>query len=372
MGPNMLFTYDKTSKKISFPTETNFKSHHVLERRDIETWVENYPDILGEELLILSTEYNKFDKTNERLDLLALDRKGKLTIIELKRDDSGKKHELQAIKYASYCSNLTLDDITKIYLDYQTKKGNNLNEEMSKKQIVSFINENEEFQELDGKPRIILVAKEFQQEVTSTVLWLRNFAVNISCVKLSPYEVNPNIIAFESNVIIPLPDAKDFIISLEKKEQAVTKTLSQEEYNKFFLEIISKINDVLPRSSYRMPSGSYYYQIPVNINGIHLEFSFHGKPRSSFGVELHFEKSSKESNEHALKYFEKMIPELEQKLGEKVITQKDWGTRWSRMYVEKNEGKMTEELKLWAVEKMAMLYKLLKPELEKFKKEHNI
>ena len=27
--------------------------------------VENCPDILGEELLIITTEYDKFDKTNE-------------------------------------------------------------------------------------------------------------------------------------------------------------------------------------------------------------------------------------------------------------------------------------------------------------------
>ena len=90
----MIFTFDKLNKKISLLVETDFKSHHVLERKDIESWVENYPAILGEELLIISTEYDKFDKTNERLDLLAIDKKGNLVIIELKRDDSGKTHEL--------------------------------------------------------------------------------------------------------------------------------------------------------------------------------------------------------------------------------------------------------------------------------------
>lgn len=62
----MLFTYSKNSKEISLYKETDLKSHNILERQDIERWVENYPDILREELLILTTEYDKFDKTDER------------------------------------------------------------------------------------------------------------------------------------------------------------------------------------------------------------------------------------------------------------------------------------------------------------------
>lgn len=53
----MLVIYDKNSKKIIPLSETNFSAHNILERRDIEKWIENCPDILGEELLIISTEY---------------------------------------------------------------------------------------------------------------------------------------------------------------------------------------------------------------------------------------------------------------------------------------------------------------------------
>jgi RecB family endonuclease NucS len=85
----MIFTYDKKTKNISLYDETDFKSQNILERQDIEKWVESYPEILGEELLILTTEYDKFDKTSERLDLLAIDKLGNLVIIELKRDELG-------------------------------------------------------------------------------------------------------------------------------------------------------------------------------------------------------------------------------------------------------------------------------------------
>ncbi len=64
------------------------------------------PESLGEELLIIQKEFDGFDETRERLDLLALDKQGSLVVIENKLDDSGRDVVWQALKYASYCSSL--------------------------------------------------------------------------------------------------------------------------------------------------------------------------------------------------------------------------------------------------------------------------
>lgn len=358
----MLFTYNKNSKKISTYKETDLKTHNILERQDIEKWVENYPDILGEELLIISTEYNKFDKTNERLDLLAIDKDGNLVVIELKRDDSGKNVELQAIQYAAYCSTLTLNEIVKEYQNYISKKEKSINEEETKKLIIDFI-ENDEFEELSDRPRIIIVSKEYRTEVTASVLWLRNFGIDITCIKLTPYEIDNDTIGFESTILIPLPEAKDYIVQSEKKENIEhTKTLSQEEYLNFYNELRGKFNAVLPNYNAN-PTTKSYCQIPTILGGVHFEWGFHGRPRSSFGVELHFEKGNKEFNETGLKKIEEFKEKIEQATGEKVIFEKDWGKTWSRMYIEKKEGKMTNELKDWAVNKMKIFIEILEPEI---------
>jgi len=41
---------------------------------------------LREDLPSVTTEYDKFNKIKDRLDILAIDKNGKLVIIELKRD----------------------------------------------------------------------------------------------------------------------------------------------------------------------------------------------------------------------------------------------------------------------------------------------
>ena len=68
----MLYIFDKKSKEVLPCEETNFKDHNILERRDIENWLINCPEVLGEELFIITTEYNKFYKQKKDLTSLPL------------------------------------------------------------------------------------------------------------------------------------------------------------------------------------------------------------------------------------------------------------------------------------------------------------
>ena len=82
---------------------------------------------------------------------------------------------------------------------------------------------------------------------------------------------------------------------------------------------------------------------------------------------MHFEKGSKASNLRMFEQIEHLKDTIEKDLGEKVIMQKDWGKTWSRLFVEKQEGRITEELKVWAVEMMVKLINHLQPELDNIK-----
>lgn len=363
----MLYVYDKRKKVLSPCKETEFRRHGLLERQDLSKWVEQYPAILGEELLVVTSEYDRFDKTSERLDLLAIDKDGNLVVVELKRDDSGKSVDLQAIKYAAYCSTLRLGDLVDMYTRYQKQKGNSLTLESAQQAILDFI-ENDDFEELNDRPRIVLVASEFRPEVTASVLWLRKFGMDIACVKWDAYELPEDVVAFNTSILIPLPEAKEFIIQVEKKEIAEhTKSLTQNEYVQFFSQCLESLKKRLPQE-YVAPSPKSYYQILTGLGSVHFEWGFHGRPRSSFGVELHFEKGNKEQNQALIMACARLKDRLESDLGEPLVIQKDWGRAWARIYVEKQQGKMTDDLRDWAVDKMYTLIQILQPELDKIKK----
>ena len=78
---------------------------------------------------------------------------------------------------------------------------------------------------IDDTPRIVLVAGDFRQEVTTTVLWLvDNFEnMDIRCVRLQPFEVGGRILV-SSEVIIPLPEAEQYRLSVQRKRREVVQT----------------------------------------------------------------------------------------------------------------------------------------------------
>src|SRR5690625_527097 len=117
-----MFIIDKDKNRINELEQKTFSELGFRERENLQEWIANNPEALGEELLIIQKEFNGFNDTNERLDLLALDKEGNLVIIENKLDDSGRDVTWQALKYASYCSNLKKQQVVEIFQRYLDQK----------------------------------------------------------------------------------------------------------------------------------------------------------------------------------------------------------------------------------------------------------
>lgn len=89
----MIFSVDQENSDLSMIREKSFANLDILIHRVFQEWVVTYPEILGEELLIIQPEYSKFEETRDRLDVLALDKHGKLVVVELKLDEADHRSE---------------------------------------------------------------------------------------------------------------------------------------------------------------------------------------------------------------------------------------------------------------------------------------
>lgn len=220
-----MYILDKDSNQLINAERTTFKEQKLKERQHLQEWIDKNPEVLGEELLVIQKEFDGFSDTHERLDLLALDKGGKLVVIENKLDDSGRDVTWQAIKYASYCSSMTQEEIVSVFAKYL-----NGTEENAKEKILSFFDK-EDMEDIDLNPensqRIIFVAANFRKEVTSSALWLRNFGIDICCIKVSPYMYNGKIMV-EFDQIIPIKEAEEYTIKIAEKK----KVESQKAENK--------------------------------------------------------------------------------------------------------------------------------------------
>ncbi|MBI3137898.1 MAG: DUF4268 domain-containing protein [Sphingobacteriales bacterium] len=213
-----MFVINKSTNSIESLNRKSFSELGFKERAHLQEWIAGNPEALGEKLLIIQKEFSDFSETNERLDLLALDKSGNLVIIENKLDDSGKDVTWQALKYASYCSTLVKEEIRSIFQAY-------LDSTLPGKNAVDMLKEfydDEDYSEIvlnqRMTQRIILVAANFRKEVTSTVLWLMNFKIQAQCFKATPYELNQQVF-LTLEQIIPTKDAQDYVISMTNKAQ---------------------------------------------------------------------------------------------------------------------------------------------------------
>jgi hypothetical protein len=241
-----MYLIDRLQKKMAVIEPVTFSSQGLSERADLQEWLVANPIALGEPLLIIQKEFDGFDGTYERLDLLALDKEFNLVVIENKLDDSGRDVTWQALKYASYCASLSTQDIIRLYQSYLDKY--QMGDKAEEKLIEFF--EGAAYEGLLNQAangiRIILVAARFRKEVTSTVLWLLNYNVRLQCHQVTLYKLDEQLL-LNVEQIIPLRETQEYTVRMAVKaqEEAQTKAAEVHRYElrrKFWQQLLPLIN----------------------------------------------------------------------------------------------------------------------------------
>ncbi|MBD2857871.1 DUF4268 domain-containing protein [Spongiibacter sp. KMU-158] len=285
-----MFTVNHQTNRINPVKIKTFSELGFTERKHLQEWLAYQPDALGEELLIIQKEFDGFDDTRERLDLLALDKDGNLVIIENKLDDSGRDVVWQALKYASYCASLTKGQIVEIYQQYlhryqpTIQAGESLAQAGQLSDAASHICEFLDAPDLDevklnlgNSQRIMLVAANFRKEVTSTALWLLGQGISVQCFKVTPYSLGEQLL-INIDQIIPTPEARELMIGISAKE-AEEKTTEvvlknrhsvRREYWEQVLEVFQKspctlYNNISPGKDHWLSAGSGLSGCPYNL-----------------------------------------------------------------------------------------------------------
>lgn len=317
-----MYTINKETNRINRLDQRTFAELEFTERKHLQEWIANNPSSLGEELLIIQKEFSGFSETNERLDLLAIDKQGNLVIIENKLDDSGKDVTWQSIKYASYCSSLTKNEILKIYQDFLGKT-ENAEEKVSDFFDGKDIDEILLNQGLNSQ-RLIMIAANFRKEVTSSVLWLMNFKMRIQCFKVTPFQLNEQLF-LNVEQILPTKDTEDFSIGIASKAQeevAVQETLKNRHNVRlnFWEEYLKQSNQVNKLFSNISPSKDNWIGIGIGMSGVNLNLVV---SKNYCRSEIYFNRGNQVANKELFDFTLKMKEQIEQDFGQSL--------EWERM-----------------------------------------
>ena len=341
-----MFTVNHQTNRINPVKIKTFSELGFTERKHLQEWLAYQPDALGEELLIIQKEFDGFDDTRERLDLLALDKDGNLVIIENKLDDSGRDVVWQALKYASYCASLTKGQIVEIYQQYlyryqaTIQAGESLAQAGQPGDAASRLCEFLDAPDLDevklnlgNSQRIMLVAANFRKEVTSTALWLLGQGISVQCFKVTPYSLGDQLL-INIDQIIPTPEAKELMIGISAKE-AEEKTTEvvlknrhsvRREYWEQALEVFQKspctlYNNISPSKDHWLSAGSGFSGCPYNLIFLQKELR----------VELWISRGNTVENKFLFDFLQDMKDKIESEFGHELEWMRLDGKKSSRI-----------------------------------------
>lgn len=293
-----MFQIDKDQNRISALTPCRFSDLGFREREHLQEWIAHNPISLGEDLLIIQKEFDGFDDTRERLDLLALDKDGNVIVIENKLDDSGRDVVWQAIKYASYCSSLSKKQIVEIYQKYLDKYHDGQDAEGA---LCAFLEQDDLDEVILNKgngQRLVFVAANFRKEVTSTALWLLSHNITVQCFKVTPYKWGEQVF-LDIKQIIPVPEVKELMIGMSAKA-AEEKHIEEEQKTRYTIRSAfwTQALDAFKASSCNLfdnisPSNDNWLSAGSGTRSVPYDLIFGTK---EIRVELRMGRSSKQEN----------------------------------------------------------------------------
>ena len=213
--------YEVGERSLERRPTADFAALAMYERQDLQRLLRGQIDALGEDLLVIGEEFGEWQDARRRIDLLALDKSGRLVVIEIKRTDDGGHMELQAIRYAAMVSSMGFAQVLEAYSVHCAK--HRAQEDVDARgELESFLGSSEVDEDpvISTDVRIILVSADFGREITTAVLWLNGFeGMDIRCIRLVPYELDGTVL-LDIQQVIPLPEAADYQVQLRKKGAA--------------------------------------------------------------------------------------------------------------------------------------------------------
>ena len=210
--------FEMTSDVLEPVPSTTFAAEQVLERADLQRLLRARIDMIIDGVLVVAEEFGAFTDARRRVDLLGVDRDGRLVVIELKRTIDGGHLELQALRYAAMVSVMTFDDLVEHHQHYLAEVEPEAVDD-ARARLADFLEDvGGEDAVLSREVRVVLVAAGFDREITTTVLWLADvYGLDIRCVKLTPYKVGERLL-LDVQQIIPLPEAGELTVQIRRKQ----------------------------------------------------------------------------------------------------------------------------------------------------------
>lgn len=177
----MIFRVERQGQRISKQPEVKRLQEVQLEKLIVGEEFEGTrmlpAEIFAEDLLFITRQHFTDDK--KRTDVIALDQQGNLVAIELKRDQARLGVDTQALQYLAYLSGIQGREVLRKFEKVEGLEN----------KIRGFLGDAVSIDQLNPHPRVILLARGFDEALLSMGEWLSAQGVAFRCISYSQHEI---------------------------------------------------------------------------------------------------------------------------------------------------------------------------------------
>lgn len=209
--------FEVSGDRLSRLSRVSLAEVAVHERRDLQRLLRVHLSELLPDVLVIAEEFGDWDDSKRRIDLLGIDRKANLVVIELKRGDTGAHMELQAIRYSAMVSTMTFEQAVAAFENYLSALGRAPAD--ARQRLLDHLGWSEPSEDDFAQDvRIVLFSEDFSRELTTSILWLNSRRLDITCFRVGAYRVEQRLL-LEFQQIIPLKEAEEYQVRVRNKQQ---------------------------------------------------------------------------------------------------------------------------------------------------------
>ena len=261
--PTQIKVWEIDNGKIVTRDNAKFAdSHHEDE---LEDWIVQNPEIMGENLLIVARQL--IVPEVGRLDLLGMDSNGRLVIIELKRELLPRQAVAQALDYASWLHNASEEEILAYANQYLQKQSgdNELNladafEETFGMKLPEWICQNH---------RILLVAAGLDATAERIISYLAQKQIGINAVFFNYCELSDHKQILVRSFLVPESVLAPRIGTETSVTEEALMAMAAQRNTVALVKICRQLRDVWQERSENTAKGSFRYWTNPRMAPVH-------------------------------------------------------------------------------------------------------
>lgn len=211
MRSEHVFTIDGSTAVSAAPV--TLAAVGLREHDHLQAWVLAHPEILGDDLMIITEEFNLWTtgsgvRDNDRLDVLAVDTGGRLVVAELKREKASDGVLNQVLNYGARVSRFSLDDLDDAYARHCAPTATSEEAKVQLREHAPTISD----ESLALGARLVVLASSYSDAVTNLALYLLSYGVPLTLLKFATYRTDSGQLVFTTSQLLPVPDAEEFMV----------------------------------------------------------------------------------------------------------------------------------------------------------------